>query len=166
MSNYELNETNPETDVDFDDIIQDLDIDMILDSKPKQPNNINNLVSKLESDLDQLNKKAKSKEVPKEVYVMQPKQTQHFTNIESETISKTILNNIKSVCKNADKQIVIYCVLFIILNNNIFIELLNKNLSFLLGKDNMYTNLLLRTMIFGAAVYYINKYNLCNKLNL
>lgn len=160
MSNYELNETfnmneiNPETDNDFDDIIQDLDIDMILDTKPKNiqpklPNNINKLVTNLESDLDHMNKKPPSIEP----FVDIPKEEKH-------SISKMILDNIKSTCKNIDRKIAIYCIIFIILNNNSFMDLLTNNLSFIIGKDNIYTNLLLRTIIFGVAIFYINKMNL------
>lgn len=160
MSNYDLNETfnmnepHLETDNDFDDIIQDLDIDMILDTKPKNiqpniPNNINKLVTKLETGLDHMNKKPPSIEP----FVDIPKD-------EKDSISKMILNNIKSTCKNIDRKIAIYCIIFIILNNSLFIDLLTNNLSFVIGKDNIYTNLLLRTIIFGVAIFYINKMNL------
>ena len=69
-------------------------------------------------------------------------------------------NPSKSTCKNIDRKIAIYCFIFIILNNSLFIDLLTNNLSFVIGKDNIYTNLLLRTIIFGVAIFYINKINL------
>jgi hypothetical protein len=56
------------------------------------------------------------------------------------------------------KDIVIYVVLFIILNSKLLIELIYDKISF--TQDKPYPNLLIRAIVFGGLLFLIKKLNL------
>jgi len=56
------------------------------------------------------------------------------------------------------KDIIIYVVLFIILNSKILIELIYDKIS--IARENPYPNLIIRALVFGVLLFLIKKLNL------
>jgi len=107
------------------------------DIKSKQNVSINNLIRDLESDLknhDNINNVVEVPEKPKE-----------------------IIKPTKPI-KNDTIEILIYVLVFMILNNRFIIDIIFKYVPFIKTINNPYPNLIIRALIFYAIVSIYKKY--------
>jgi hypothetical protein len=57
------------------------------------------------------------------------------------------------------RDIILYILVFILLNNKFIIELIYK-IPLIKNMDNPYPNLIIRSLIFGVVIFFIKKFNL------
>lgn len=184
QENIRFSEPILESDIDYDKIIENLNnSDTFV---PKQNNNnidVKYLVKNIENNLDNFNNINNNPRYNSIPFYQNNTQPLNFNeNFNNEPLpsnfTKNMLpkknnipnyNNQKYIIKNNTNHkfyekylkceyidLIIYGILFILFNNKIIIELINK----ILKIQNDYANLLLRTIIFVVIIYLIKKYNL------
>jgi hypothetical protein len=113
-----------------------------IDNKKKV--NMNNFIRNLESDLK--------------------KYSSSSDNIENHIDNKPIIktnHNLKAqnnTVKNDIIEILIYILIFMILNNKFIIDLIFNFVPYMNSFNNTYLNLLIRSVIFGLLVFIYKKY--------
>jgi hypothetical protein len=167
------NNNNSESDIDYDKILDKLDItetndksnnklfEHSFDKHNDNSINMNHFAKKLENKLDNIRKERERdmfvdvKRPPAKMDVdsiklvqKELKPTHAKKQVEEPKVSKQIEH----------KDIIIYIVLFIILNSKLVIELIYDKISF--TQDKPYPNLLIRAIVFGGLLFFIKKFNL------
>jgi hypothetical protein len=163
------NNNNSETDIDYDKLLDNLntsetnDRNTNLSHKPSNNNsiNMNHFAKKLENKLDNI-----KKERDREMFV-EVKRPPLKMNVDSIKLAQKELKPSPPIKKPVEpkvleqfqhKDIVIYVVLFIILNSKLLIELIYDKISF--TQDKPYPNLIIRAIVFGGLLFLIKKFNL------
>lgn len=177
VSKLKNNNNNSETDIDYDKILAKLDITETNEKSFDKSNdksfersfnksndnsiNMNHFAKKLENKLDNI-----KKERDRDMFV-DVKRLPAKTNVDSiklvqkesrPAVVKKPVEEPKVSKQFEHKDIVIYVVLFIILNSKLLIELIYDKISF--TQDKPYPNLLIRGIIFGGLLFLIKKFNL------
>jgi hypothetical protein len=175
-----------ETEIDYDKILDKLDITETNDVKydiklnlNERPNNINmnHFARKLENKLDNIKKernqemfvdvkhpsvdsiKLAQKELKPSIKPSTKPSTNPSTNPSTKP-SNPIRESVEEQISNRfeHKEIIIYVILFIILNSKILIEIIYDKIS--ITRDNPYPNLIIRALLFGSLLFLIKKLNL------
>jgi hypothetical protein len=155
-------DNNSETEIDYDKILDKLDITETKDIKlNERPNNINmnHFARKLETKLDNIKKDrdkdmfANVKRPPAKKEVDSIKLAPKEVKPVKKSIEEPVVSN-----KFEHKDIIIYIVLFIILNSKILIELIYDKIA--IARENPYPNLIIRAVVFGSLLFLIKKLNL------
>lgn len=126
--------------------------------RPKKEINMNNFVRNLELNLDKISNIEEPKPVnftnnminKKPLYVEQFVETS--TNQSNEEIKMT------SITKYID--IVLYILLFMLLNNKFIIETVYDRVPYMKSLNSPFPNLLLRSLLFGVFLVLIKKFNI------
>jgi hypothetical protein len=161
---------NSDTDIDYDKLLDNLnasetnDRNTDLTHKPSNNNtiNMNHFAKKLENKLDNI-----KKERDREMFV-EVKRPPVKMNVDSIKLAQPQIKPLPPVKKPVEesnllkqfehKDIIIYVVLFIILNSKLIIELIYDKIAFTQNKP--YPNLIIRGIIFGGILFLIKKFNL------
>lgn len=118
--------------------------------RPKKNVNMNNLIKNLESDLKKYSSSSDDilgndniptamNEEPKKKVIPKPK--------------------IQPKSNNNDMiEILIYILIFMILNNKFIIDLIFNYIPYIKNINNPYPNLLIRSVVFGLILYFYKKY--------
>ena len=183
-----LKNNNLNDDIDFDNILNNLKMSETEDDtkkmsncssglcgRPQRPVDMTNFAKNINTNLDKMyddtepqpinyNKQMEKKDnlnkiLPKEIYENNDK-----NNESEENIMKT-LNNYYTYFKNnyskvLTQDIVIYSILFLLLNNNFVVNLLYR-IVFIYKYEKYHLNLLVRTLLFLILMFLI-KYKLLN----
>jgi hypothetical protein len=109
-----------------------------IDNKSKNNVNINNLIRDLESDLKNHSNINVVPDIPdKPVKIVKP---------------------VEKTAKNDTIEILIYVLVFMILNNRFIIDIIFKYVPFIKTINNPYPNLIVRAIMFYLIVYAYKKY--------
>ena len=155
------NQNYTDTDLDYDKII-----DNLISTQPsnnKKKSNINNIVNKISTDIN--NKK-------KFDLNFNPIQTRNNCLIKNNNdndnddddndddndkpeIKISLLNKLKKFLFYDNKDIMIIILIFILINTHFIIDLINNKVSFIKNINNIYPNLIIRTIIFGLSLIHI-----------
>lgn len=142
----------------------------IQDVSPKKEISINKMVKKIESDIDIYNDINFNEPLP----VNFTKNRNHPTqNLKLETFTQIIPNEIMNVSTENKKEpslgskkmrwvyldIIIYVLIFMLLNNKFIIELIYTRVPYIKTIKNPYINLILRSIVFGLLIFLIKKFN-------
>ncbi len=169
-----------ETEIDYDKILDKLnasDTNDKLNNQSNQSNKLNNhsldkshinmnhFAKKLENKLDNIKKNrdldmfADVKRLPPKMEIDSIKLVGGDKTSASQKPSKKIVVEPPKVeDKFQHKDIIIYIVLFIILNSKLIIEVIYDKIS--LTRENPYLNLIIRAVFFGGLLFLIKKLNL------
>ena len=104
--------------------------------------------------------------IPKQALnIQKPKITELMVNTEStkkeQAKEKTIIDIVKNFFNKIEfREIVIYMLLFMVLNNKLMIELIYNKIPYMQQIDSPYPNLIFRTIFFGIILIFIKKFNL------
>jgi len=160
-------DNNSESEIDYDKILDKLDTtetnDIKINTKSnEQPNNINmnHFAKKLENKLDNI-KKERNLEMFADI-----KRPSTKMNVDTIKFAHKELKPPVPIKKSVEelsnkfehKDIIIYIVLFIILNSKILIELIYDKIS--ITRENPYPNLIIRAIVFGVLLFLIKKLKL------
>jgi hypothetical protein len=119
--------------------------------------NMSELVKNIESDLDNIN-------MPKTIMSTINKKINNDSNNDSNNNinnhSNNYFKNIMNVKDFKNRDILLYILLFMLLNNKFIIELIYEKVPFIRALNNPYPNLIIRSIIFGLLIYFIKKFNL------
>jgi hypothetical protein len=121
--------------------------------KPKKNVNMNNLIKNLESDLKKYSYNSDeilgNDNIPAAVN----------ENPQKKIVVKDIKTNTIQKSSNNDKiEILIYILIFMILNNKFIIDLIFNYVPYIKNINNPYPNLLIRSLLFGILLYFYKKY--------
>jgi len=145
-------------------------ISCIQDVRPKREISINKMVKNIESDIDIYNKINFNEPLP----VNFNKNMNHPTqNLKLETFNQVIPNEIMNDQPESKKEpslgskkmrwvyldIIIYVLIFMLLNNKFIIELIYTRVPYIKTIKNPYLNLILRSIVFGLLIFLIKKFN-------
>ena len=72
----------------------------------------------------------------------------------------SILKKIKKFILEDNKDLMIIILIFVLLNTHFIINLINNKVSFIKDINNIYPNLIIRTIIFSIILYILKKYNI------
>jgi hypothetical protein len=160
----------------------------VQDVRPKREINMNQFVKNIENVIDNKNINYKNNEpIPANLTKNMMNQIQPGIDIESfnqvppvETIkmkqNEQTLDN-KKETKNVSQPVkesnltssvfnfeyidlMVYVLLFVLLNNKFVIELIYDRVPFIKSVESPYPNLILRSIIFGVLIFLIKKFNL------
>jgi hypothetical protein len=177
-SNTQNDNQNTETDIDYDKILENINNSETIkqkklpNNKPKRNVNMEELVKNIESDLDKMD----NTHIPDPLPInLNPNiiKTNKNKN-KNPNINKNLNKNFKldqnneiNIMKSLNKiynfkhrDIILYILLFMLLNNKFVIELVYEKVPFVKLLDNPYPNLLIRSILFGMLIYLIKKFNL------
>ena len=179
------NNNNSESDIDYDKILDKLEITETNEKSFEKSNNksnnksfehsfehsfdkqndnsinMNHFAKKLENKLDNIKK---DRERDMFVDVKRPPAKMNVDSIKlvqkelKPSQAKKQVEEPKLSKQFEYKDIIIYVVLFIILNSKLVIELIYDKISF--TQDKPYPNLLIRAIVFGGLLFLIKKFNL------
>lgn len=175
--NNNNNNNNSESDIDYDKILDKLEITETNEKSFEKSNNksfehsfdkqndnsinMNHFAKKLENKLDNIKK---DRERDMFVDVKRPPAKMNVDSIKlvqkelKPSQAKKQVEEPKVSNQFEHKDIIIYVVLFIILNSKLVIELIYDKISF--TQDKPYPNLLIRAIVFGGLLFLIKKFNL------
>jgi hypothetical protein len=173
------NKPDTETDIDYDDILNNLNSET--NNKPKIQEtkiNMNQFARKIENKLDNNNfeKDIFVKKRDNEIRIVRENLTDVKQEIES--LNLKINNKPKNLdVKNVEikelttkdkliemykkfeyNDILLYILFFLVLNSKFIIEIIYDKITS--TRDNPYLNLIVRGMLFGLAQYMVKKFNL------
>jgi hypothetical protein len=142
-----------------------------IENRPKKQQNMNRFVRELENNLDNFSQVNLNEPlpvnftkpmIPKQVVSIQkPKITEQMVNTEPTKKEQTVIDKVKNFFNKIEfREIVIYMLLFMVLNNKIMIELIYNRIPYMQQLDSPYPNLILRTIFFGIILIFIKKFNL------
>jgi hypothetical protein len=142
---FDKNKTD-DSDIDYEKVLDNLNSEVsgIKPQNQKQSININKFVKSLESDLKNL--KSDINDIKLKDNSIKSKESYSYE-----------LFNPKLIYQK-HREIFIYMLLFILINTNLIVELINNRTPDKF--NNSYINLLTRTIIFGIFLYVIKKYKL------
>lgn len=163
---------NADTDIDYDNIIDNL--------KMSETNNcsngmcgrpsMNNFVKKLERDLDNYpgndnplpSNYTKKMEPQNKLQSILPSEIANVVEPPKESIKENnysdYLNKIKKIVSN---NLFIYSLLFILLNNNIIVNLIDK-MPKINNLQRFHINLIIRTLLFVGIIYVLKNNKILN----
>jgi hypothetical protein len=156
-------DNNSESEIDYDKILDKLDTTETNDTKLNERSNninMNHFARKLETKLDNI-KKERNKDMFTDVKQMPTKKEVDSIKLVHKEVKpdkKSVEDSLQISNKFEHKDIIIYIVLFIILNSKILIELIYDKIS--IARENPYPNLIIRALVFGALLFLIKKLNL------
>ena len=113
--------------------------------------------------LTQTNKPPQSLDQTKYILGLTEHEHEHMEN--SKPVENVITENkeenksIFNTC-NQYRDVFLYVLIFILLNNKFIIEIIYNKVPFIKTIDNPYPNLIIRSLIFGILIIVIKKYNL------
>lgn len=125
--------------------------------------NMENFIKDVEHELSNVSEISSLKYNPNINYNQPSKQpSKHLEPIrEHESIEDIIKNKHKDEDEheheNNNVELLIFIVLFILLNNKFFVDIVNS-IPYVNINDNMYPNLIIRSIIFGFIIYTYKKY--------
>lgn len=139
---------NNESDIDYDKILDSLNISEHINNTDNNNNNMHNLTKKIEFDLQNYN-------INEPVPVNYTPTLINNNKLNTpEQVNNNIFNkyiNINKIKLDNYKDIILYFIIFIILNLSFIINLINDKISFI---NNNNLNLIFRGLIF-ISIYYI-----------
>ena len=186
--NFQTISKNTDTEINYEDIVENLkNSDTFTQSTQNYENNIekfsqtikdvrprklnmNQFAKTLESDLENfqnfnlneplpsnLSKKMISKvnETFKPVAI-NPKPVQVIEKIDEE--EKNESNYLTKILNFENRDIILYVLIFMLLNNKFIIEFIYDNIPFVKKSDSTIPNLLLRSLLFGGSIFIIRKF--------
>ena len=134
-----------ETDIDYDKILDSLQNSETLKTISKDVN-IGQFVKNVELDLDKMNSNNIS------INLSQDNIKPENKNMEVNT--QNVFDNFKH------RDIVLYVLIFMLLNNKFIIEIIYDRIPFMKNINSPYPNLIIRGLLFGVIIYFIKKFNL------
>jgi len=183
VSKLKNNINNSESDIDYDKILDKLEItetndkplgrpsEQPLDKPREQSNaidisrnnqqidsiNMNHFARKLENKLDNI-KKDRDRELFSDIKRLPPKVENIKPIPPKKPINKPVAKTEETNIPFQHKDLIIYIVLFLMLNSKLLIELIYDKLPF--TRERPYPNLIIRGLIFGGLLFLIKKFNL------
>ena len=162
---------NEDTDIDYDNIIDNLRISETINCnngmcgiKP----NMNNFVKKLENDLDNFNNNplpinyTKNMESQNKLQNILPVEIANVVEPPKQVVKQNNYSGyIDKIKKIVSTDLFIYTLLFILLNNNIIINVISK-IPRIDKLNRFHINLIIRTILFIAIVYIIKNNKILN----
>jgi hypothetical protein len=127
-----------DTDIDYDKIIENLN------NSDLNNNNNNNNIKKILENVEEDIKKNNKKDILDDKCI---NNDNHNTNIYS-----------SNLFNYEYKDIIILVLLFILINNEFIIDMINKNVSIIYSYT--FPNLIIRSLIFGIILLILKKYKL------
>ena len=106
--------------------------------------NMNNLIKNVEKDLEHF-----TDNKPRDKQTIEP------NNKLTETMSETEVDNKNTEPSNDNTELLIFILLFIMLNNKFIIDVLESYIPYM---SNSYPNLIFRGILFGFIIYKYKKY--------
>jgi DNA-binding transcriptional regulator YiaG len=186
--NFQTISKNTDTEINYEDIVENLKnsdtftpptqnyenniekfSQTIKDVRPRKLN-MNQFAKTLESDLENfqnfnlneplpsnLSKKMISKvnENFKPV-VVNPKPVQIIEKLDEE--EKEESNYLTKILNFENRDIILYVLIFMLLNNKFIIEFIYNNIPFVKKSDSTIPNLFLRSLLFGGSIFIIRKF--------
>jgi hypothetical protein len=166
---------NADTDIDYDNILDNLKMSETNKCDNgmcgiNNRNSMNNFVKNLEKDLDNYQTPqpinyTKNMDPQNRLQDILPREIANVVESSKDYVKKEDNNIISNITSNLTKllynEIFIYTLLFILLNNNIIINLINK-IPHIIRFDRFQLNLIIRTGLFGIIIYILKNINLLN----
>jgi hypothetical protein len=173
------NKPDTETDIDYDDILNNLNSETNNKPKNKEPKiNMNQFARKIENKLDNnhIEREMLVRKRDNELRVVRENLTDVKHEVESlnlkpnnkpntvevkkiEPKELTAKDKVIDMCKNFQhNDILVYVIIFIILNSKLVIETIYDKLAS--TRNNPYLNLIIRGVLFGLIQYMVKKFNL------
>lgn len=159
-----------DTDIDYDNILDNLQISETnncssgMCGKP-----MNNFVKKVEKNLDNYSNPlpanyTKNMESQNKLQTILPSEIANVVEPPKEkpNDTKNTFSDITcKITKLLNNEIFIYVLLFLLLNNNFVVNIINK-IPQIVKLEKLHLNLLIRTVIFGVVIYFLKSNKILN----
>lgn len=158
-----------DTDIDYDNILDNLQISETNNcSSGMCGRPMNNFAKKVEKNLDNYSNPlpvnyTKNMESQNKLQTILPSEIANVVEPPKETkdIKSTISDITSKLTKVFNNEIVIYILLFILLNNNFIVNIINK-IPHILKLERFHLNLLIRTIFFGGIIFILKSNKILN----
>lgn len=168
---FYIEHKNTETDIDYDNIMNNLnnsDINDTLKINPKINVNINQLVRNIETNIDNyrnhneplpVNLTQQMIEHSQQNNVIPKIDTIKINNQSNKNEEQSMISNVYS---NFNKHIdvMLYMLFFMLLNNKFIIEFIYNKIPYMTKYNSPYPNLIFRSIIFALLILLLKKYYL------
>jgi hypothetical protein len=159
-----------DSDNEFKQIIDNLSqSDNSLQMRPKRQMNMNHFVKSVERDIERFgsepvnmsgplpsNMDSKNDVIPTRVFPQGERNTKPI--VKKQEVKSNNDWKIMSLLGPKIKEYLVFGLVFMILNNSFIITFIYDRIPFMKTFESPYPNLLLRTILFVTAIYFIKKY--------
>lgn len=137
-------------------------ISYVQDVRPKREINMNKIVKNIESNIDNFTKNTSNQNNNHQCSNIQLENFSQIPQVETIKIKQSVdqKNELTKHIKWDYFDVILYVLIFILLNNKFIIELIYDCVPYIKNIKSPYPNLLLRSLVFGVLIFLIKKFNL------